>query len=97
MEHEFIAGERSSHVFSVRWSTRMTVEDAEVAAVELERPATRLAAAVRQEPRVERRVRALPAEALVARRNLGLRDLNAAFRTKRTIVHIVTRFAITIT
>lgn len=64
--------------------TGMAIEDAEVAAVGLERPAARLAAAVRQEPRVERRISALSAEALVARWNVGLGNGAAAFRTARS-------------
>ena len=61
----------------------MAVEKAEVAAVRLERPAARLAAAVRQEPRVERRVRAFAAEALIARWNVGFRNGAATFRTEQ--------------
>ena len=48
-------------------STRMAVENAELAAVRLDWPSARFAAAVRQEPRVERRVCEFAAETLIAR------------------------------
>ena len=48
-------------------STGMAVENAEIAAVRLEWPSARFAAAVRQEPRVERRVCEFAAETLIAR------------------------------